>query len=191
MRPGPRPVIMPGVLPTFRSAILGMQLAVVRYAGAGAQEPATRILCPIGILYGGCGWIVAHVEGMPEMRLAAPTPLDLRPGLARHGQHRCRHAVSTGGRCRYASMAKQVRPHHQAVSTHWGLTCNQCGRSAYEGGTSPPSISIHADWTTKIAEVAMQALAGPRSRPSVRRALDTRPDQSWYKRDGTVNLNNC
>lgn len=68
-RPGPRPVIASGVLPTLRRAILGMQLVVVRYAGPEAEEPATRILCPYGILYGGRGWLVAHVDGLPEMRL--------------------------------------------------------------------------------------------------------------------------
>ncbi|MDE2200955.1 MAG: WYL domain-containing protein [Rhodospirillales bacterium] len=69
MRPGPRPVIVEGVLANLRRAILGMQLVVVRYAAAGEKEPATRILCPYGILYGGRGWLVAHVEGLPEMRL--------------------------------------------------------------------------------------------------------------------------
>jgi predicted DNA-binding transcriptional regulator YafY len=69
MRPGPRPVVAPGVLPTLRRAILGMQLVVVRYAGPDLDEPATRILCPYGILYGGRGWLVGHVEGLPEMRL--------------------------------------------------------------------------------------------------------------------------
>ena len=69
MRPGPRPLIAPGVLPTLRRAILGMQLVVVRYAGPETEEPVMRILCPYGILYGGRGWLVAHVEGLPEMRL--------------------------------------------------------------------------------------------------------------------------
>ncbi len=69
MRPGPRPVIAAGVLPTLRRAILGMQLVVVRYAGGGAEELVARILCPYGILYGGRGWLVAHVDGLPEMRL--------------------------------------------------------------------------------------------------------------------------
>jgi predicted DNA-binding transcriptional regulator YafY len=69
MRPGPRPVIAAGVLPTLRRAILGMQLVVIRYAGPDANEPATRILCPYGMLYGGRGWLVAHVDGLPEMRL--------------------------------------------------------------------------------------------------------------------------
>ena len=69
MRPGPRPVLAAGVLPTLRRAILGMQPVVVRYAGPDAEEPATRILCPYGILYGGRGWLVAHVDGLPEMRL--------------------------------------------------------------------------------------------------------------------------
>jgi predicted DNA-binding transcriptional regulator YafY len=69
MRPGPRPVIAAGVLPTLRRVILGLQLVVVRYAGADADEPVTRILCPYGILYGGRGWLVAHVDGLPEMRL--------------------------------------------------------------------------------------------------------------------------
>lgn len=69
MRPGPRPVIASGVLPTLRRAILGMQLVVVRYAGPGADEPTARILCPYGILYGGRGWLVAHVDELPEMRL--------------------------------------------------------------------------------------------------------------------------
>lgn len=69
MRPGPRPAIAAGVLPTLRRAILGMQLVVVRYAARGAQEAGTRILCPYGILHGGRGWLVAHVEELPEMRL--------------------------------------------------------------------------------------------------------------------------
>lgn len=69
MRPGPRPVIAPGVLANIRRAILGMQLIVVRYTPGGADEPATRILCPYGILNGGRGWLVAHVENLPDMRL--------------------------------------------------------------------------------------------------------------------------
>ena len=69
MRPGPRPVIAAGVLPALRRAILGMQLVVVRYAGSDAEKPAARILCPYGILYGGRGWLVAHVDELPEMRL--------------------------------------------------------------------------------------------------------------------------
>jgi len=69
MRPGPRPVMAEGVLPTLRRAILGMQPVVVRYRGPDAAEPTTRILCPYGILYGGRGWLVAHVDGLPEMRL--------------------------------------------------------------------------------------------------------------------------
>jgi predicted DNA-binding transcriptional regulator YafY len=69
MRPGPRPVIAPGVLPTLRRAILSMQLVVVRYAGPDADEPNTRILCPYGILYGGRGWLVAHVDELSGMRL--------------------------------------------------------------------------------------------------------------------------
>jgi predicted DNA-binding transcriptional regulator YafY len=69
MRPGPRPVIAGGVLANIRRAILGMQLIVVRYTAGGAEEPATRILCPYGILYGGRGWLIAHVENWPDMRL--------------------------------------------------------------------------------------------------------------------------
>jgi predicted DNA-binding transcriptional regulator YafY len=69
MRPVPRPMIASGVLPTLRRAILGIQLVVVRYAAPSADEPATRILCPYGILYGGRGWLVAHVDELPEMRL--------------------------------------------------------------------------------------------------------------------------
>jgi predicted DNA-binding transcriptional regulator YafY len=69
MRPGPRPVIAAGVLPTLRRAILGMQLVVVRYASTDSPEPAARILCPYGLLHGGRGWLVAHVDDLPEMRL--------------------------------------------------------------------------------------------------------------------------
>jgi predicted DNA-binding transcriptional regulator YafY len=69
MRPGPRPLIAAGVLATLRRAILSMQLVVVRYAGPSTEDPAIRILCPYGILYGGRGWLVAHVDGLPEMRL--------------------------------------------------------------------------------------------------------------------------
>jgi predicted DNA-binding transcriptional regulator YafY len=69
MRPGPRPTIASGVLSTLRRAILGMQLVVVRYANPDSAEPAARILCPYGLLYGGRGWLVAHVDELPEMRL--------------------------------------------------------------------------------------------------------------------------
>ena len=69
IRPGPRPIIASGVLPTLRRAILGMQLVAARYTNPGADEPATRLLCPYGLLYGGRGWLVAHVDGLPEMRL--------------------------------------------------------------------------------------------------------------------------
>lgn len=69
MRPGPRPTMAAGVLTTLRRAILGIQPVVVRYVGRDAAEPATRILCPYGILYGGRGWLVAHVDGLPDMRL--------------------------------------------------------------------------------------------------------------------------
>lgn len=69
MRPGPRPTIAAGVLSTLRRAILGMQLVVVRYASPDSAEPAARILCPYGLLYGGRGWLVAHVDELPEMRL--------------------------------------------------------------------------------------------------------------------------
>ena len=68
-RPGPRPVIAADVLPALRRAILGMQLLVVRYAGGDAEKPAARILCPYEILYGGRGWLVAHVDELPQMRL--------------------------------------------------------------------------------------------------------------------------
>lgn len=69
MRPGPRPAIAAGVLSTLRRAILGMQLVVVRYAGPDTDVQAARILCPYGLLYGGRGWLVAHVDELPEMRL--------------------------------------------------------------------------------------------------------------------------
>ena len=69
MRPGPRPTMVAGVLTTLRRAILGMQPVVVRYVGRDAAEPATRILCPYGILYGGRGWLVAHADGLTDMRL--------------------------------------------------------------------------------------------------------------------------
>lgn len=69
MRPGPRAVIVAGVLPTLRRAILGMQLVNVRYHAHDADAPATRILCPYGILYGGRGWLVAHVDGLSDLRL--------------------------------------------------------------------------------------------------------------------------
>ena len=40
-----------------------------RHSGSDAEKPAARILCPYGILYGGRGWLVAHVDALPEMRL--------------------------------------------------------------------------------------------------------------------------
>jgi predicted DNA-binding transcriptional regulator YafY len=69
MRPGPRPKFVPGLLANVRRAILGVQLMAVRYAAPNGEEPVTRILCPYGILHGGRGWLVAHVEGLLEMRL--------------------------------------------------------------------------------------------------------------------------
>ncbi|WP_159014584.1 YafY family protein [Acidisoma sp. S159] len=69
MRPGPRPVILPGILPTLRRAILGMQLIVVHYATGDPEEGAVRVLCPYGLLYGGRGWLVAPVDGLQAMRL--------------------------------------------------------------------------------------------------------------------------
>jgi predicted DNA-binding transcriptional regulator YafY len=69
MRPGPRPVVGAGVLSALRRAILGVQPVVVRYLAAEAVEPATRILCPYGILYGGRGWLVATMDGFADMRL--------------------------------------------------------------------------------------------------------------------------
>ncbi len=69
MRPVPRPKLPTRLLSTIRRAILGVQLIAVRYAGPDYDEPVTRILCPYGILHGGRGWLVAHAEGLPEMRL--------------------------------------------------------------------------------------------------------------------------
>jgi predicted DNA-binding transcriptional regulator YafY len=69
MRPGPRPKLPPRLLSTIRRAVLGVQLIAVRYAAAGSDEAVTRILCPYGILHGGRGWLIAHVENLPEMRL--------------------------------------------------------------------------------------------------------------------------
>ncbi len=69
MRPGPQPVIAAGVLATLRRAILGMQLVVIQYINFEADKPAARILCPYGIIYGGRGWLVAHVDALKEMRL--------------------------------------------------------------------------------------------------------------------------
>lgn len=71
MRPGPRPLLDPSLLPTLRLAILEVRLVVIRYGGHGSEEPATRVLCPYGTLYGGNGraWLVGHVEGLPDMRL--------------------------------------------------------------------------------------------------------------------------
>jgi predicted DNA-binding transcriptional regulator YafY len=69
MRPGPRPIIVPGLFPTLRRAILGMHPVAVMYTAADAAAPVSRCLCPHGLLYGGRGWLVAPVEGLPELRL--------------------------------------------------------------------------------------------------------------------------
>ena len=69
MRPGPRPIVASNILANIRRAILGMQLIVIRYSADGADEASTRIVCPYGILYGGRGWLVAHVENLPDVRL--------------------------------------------------------------------------------------------------------------------------
>lgn len=69
LRPGPRPQIAKGVLPVLRRAILGMQLVRLSYRAQGATTAVERLVCPYGILYGGHGWLVAHVDGLPDMRL--------------------------------------------------------------------------------------------------------------------------
>lgn len=69
MRPGPRPIIGQGVLPALRRAILGMNLIDMRYAARGAGSSESWTVCPYGLLYGGRGWLVAHVDGRTEMRL--------------------------------------------------------------------------------------------------------------------------
>ena len=46
-----------------------MQLVLIHYARPDDAEPTMRVLCPYGILHGGRGWLVAHVENTPELRL--------------------------------------------------------------------------------------------------------------------------
>ncbi len=72
MRPGPRAMMRTDTLRILRQAVLAMRLLAIVYTRPGAsseEAPATRLLCPYGILYGGRGWLVAHVEGLPDMRL--------------------------------------------------------------------------------------------------------------------------
>jgi predicted DNA-binding transcriptional regulator YafY len=72
MRPGPRATMQPELLRTLRQSILSMHPIRIAYCkpdGTQPGKPVTRILCPYGILYGGRGWLVAHVEGLPHMRL--------------------------------------------------------------------------------------------------------------------------
>jgi predicted DNA-binding transcriptional regulator YafY len=63
MRPGPRQVVADGVLPALRQAMLGFHPVALRYDGVD------RVICPHGVLRGGRGYLVGHVEGLPEMRL--------------------------------------------------------------------------------------------------------------------------
>lgn len=67
--PRPLPITALGVLPALRRAILGTHVVELRHALREANEPSTCIACPYGLLYGGRGWLVAHVEGLSEMRL--------------------------------------------------------------------------------------------------------------------------
>jgi predicted DNA-binding transcriptional regulator YafY len=69
MRPGPRVRVAAGVLPTLRRAILASQVVTLHYRPAYADAPLQRAVCPYGILYGGRGWLLAHVEDLPELRL--------------------------------------------------------------------------------------------------------------------------
>jgi predicted DNA-binding transcriptional regulator YafY len=127
MRPGPRPMITPGVLPALRRAILGMQLVVVRYAGPDADKPAARILWPYGILYGGRGWLVAHVDELPEMRLwRAAKPRRLPPpGRPRKtAPHRPRDQSPRGAQIRDKSGNRKIEStrqgHRVARTAHRG-----------------------------------------------------------------------
>ncbi len=69
MRPGPRVKLVPGVLAVLRRAITAMGVVSIKYRPSWADEPLQRLVCPYGILYGGRGWLVGNVEGLPEMRL--------------------------------------------------------------------------------------------------------------------------
>jgi predicted DNA-binding transcriptional regulator YafY len=63
MRPGPKVVVADGVLPALRQALLEIHPVALRYDGVD------RVICPYGVLRGGRGYLVGHVEGLPEMRL--------------------------------------------------------------------------------------------------------------------------
>jgi predicted DNA-binding transcriptional regulator YafY len=140
MRPGPRPVIAHGVLPTLRRAIIGMQLLVVRYAGAGADKPATRFLCPHGVLYGGRGWLVAHVEALPDMRLWRLDRIVSADLLDRNFQPRKDFSLPTYAAQSFGvfqeepvDVVLQFKPEAAEDAAHWSFHPSQCMVHAADG----------------------------------------------------------
>ena len=63
-RPGPRPLLAAGVLPTVREAILACRELDVTYVRPGAA-PSVRRLQPLGVLHGSLPYLVASVIGTP------------------------------------------------------------------------------------------------------------------------------
>ncbi len=68
MHPGSRPDFPADLLQPLRHAILAVRKVELLY-----ESPSTSsygvIVCPYGVLRGGRGWLVAHTEANPEMRL--------------------------------------------------------------------------------------------------------------------------
>jgi len=68
MRPGPRPVFSPELLRPLRQAIVALRMVELSYEPPDGT-PYQVAVCPYGVLRGGRGWLVAHTEANPDMRL--------------------------------------------------------------------------------------------------------------------------
>ena len=68
MRPGPRAALPSGLVRSLRQAIAAPQMVELSYRQP-SEPPFRTVVCPYGVLRGGRGWLVAHTESNPDMRL--------------------------------------------------------------------------------------------------------------------------
>lgn len=59
MRPGPRPVVKEGILPTLREAIISDRKVRLHYRSRDTGKLSRQIVCPYGFLYGNRHYLIA------------------------------------------------------------------------------------------------------------------------------------